>query len=76
MIKLLEENKAVILATCPNCLSKFTLEDNDIIYLYNRSDTRGVICPICGEKVTTCEMKNVTERKIKEMLKGDSNENN
>lgn len=67
MIKIIEENWYALLGVCPYCLSKFTLEENDLIYLYSRSDTRGVKCPICFNDVTTCDIKRVPERQIKKL---------
>ena len=67
MIKIIEENDSVLLGICPNCLSKFTLEDDDLIYLYGRSDIRGVICPVCSNNVTTCDIKRVSKKEIERL---------
>ena len=71
MIKIIEENWFVLLGVCPYCLSKFTLEYSDLIYLHSHSDTQGVRCPICSNDVTTCDIKKVPEREIERLLKGD-----
>lgn len=72
MIKIIEENWFVLLGVCPYCLSKFTLEQDDLIYLHSHSDTRGVRCPICSNDVTTYDIKKVPEREIERLLKGDT----
>ncbi len=75
MIKIIEENWFVLLGVCPYCLSKFTLEYDDLIYLHSHSDIRGVSCPVCSNDVTTSDINKVPEREIKKILKdSDINE--
>lgn len=73
MIKLIEENKSVLFATCPSCFSEFTLDNEDIIYLHSFSNIRGFICPICSDHVTTCEIEKISERKLQELIKVKTN---
>lgn len=75
MIRIIEENESVLLATCDACLSKFTLDINDIVYLEPHYCDRGVECPICKNKVYRHGMKRVAKREIDKLLKeGGSNE--
>ena len=77
MIRVIEENESALLGTCPTCLSKFTLEYNDIIYLHYHSDMQGVKCPVCHDDVATCDMERVPKRVIDKLLKeSGSNGNN
>ena len=75
MIRVIEENEPVLLATCCECLSKFTLDMEDIVYLEPEYYDRGVKCPICKNKVYRNEIESVTKREIDKLLKeGGSNE--
>ena len=67
MIKIIEENWYALLGVCPYCLSKFTLEEDDLIYLYSRSDIQGVVCPVCSMNVTSCDIKRVPKKEIEKL---------
>ena len=67
MIKIIEENWYALLGIWPYCLSKFTLEENDLKYLYDRSDKLGVECPVCSNNVTTCDIKRVSKKEIERL---------
>ena len=70
MIKIIEENESVLLGVCPNCLSKFTVEDEDLIYLHIHSDIIGCHCPVCSDEVTTCDIQKVSVKEVEEIESG------
>lgn len=72
-MKVIEENNSVLLGVCPNCLSKFTLEQHELIYLYSHSDTRGVNCPVCSDAVTTSNIGKISVREVEKIIKSNSN---
>ena len=71
-MKIIEKNNSVLLGICPNCLSKFTLEVYELIYLYSYSDIRGVKCPVCSDEVTTSNIEKVSIREVKKIIESNS----
>ena len=71
MIRIIEKNEAFVLVTCPECLSKFTIEPEDIVYLPPSYKYKGVECPVCNNSIFDgfLDIKKITKKELDEMTK-------